>query len=123
MSATSWFENVPNIPYEGPNSDNPLAFTHYNADEMVAGKSMRDHLRFAVCYWHAMRGTGADPFGVGCRSMPWSVADDEMQAAHQTMDAMFEFVTKLGALSGASTTVILPPSATILPRPMPSLTR
>ena len=55
MSATSWFENVPNIPYEGPNSDNPLAFTHYNADEMVAGKSMRDHLRFAVCYWHAMR--------------------------------------------------------------------
>ena len=97
MSATSWFENVPHIPYEGPNSDNPLAFTHYNADEMVAGKSMRDHLRFAVCYWHAMRGTGADPFGVGCRSMPWSVADDEMQAAHQTMDAMFEFVTKLGA--------------------------
>ena len=97
MSATSWFENVPNIPYEGPNSDNPLAFTHYNADEMVAGKTMRDHLRFAVCYWHAMRGTGADPFGVGCRSMPWSVADDEMQAAHQTMDAMFEFVTKLGA--------------------------
>ena len=97
MSATSWFETVPNIPYEGPNSDNPLAFTHYNADEMVAGKSMRDHLRFAVCYWHAMRGTGADPFGVGCRSMPWSVADDEMQAAHQTMDAMFEFVTKLGA--------------------------
>ena len=97
MSATSWFENVPNIPYEGLNSDNPLAFTHYNADEMVAGKSMRDHLRFAVCYWHAMRGTGADPFGVGCRSMPWTVADDEMQAAHQTMDAMFEFVTKLGA--------------------------
>ena len=97
MSATSWFENVPHIPYEGPNSDNPLAFTHYNADEMVAGKTMRDHLRFAVCYWHAMRGTGADPFGVGCRSMPWSVADDEMQAAHQTMDAMFEFVTKLGA--------------------------
>ena len=97
MSARSWFENVPNIPYEGPNSDNPLAFTHYNADEMVAGKSMRDHLRFAVCYWHAMRGTGADPFGVGCRSMPWTVADDAMQAAHQTMDAMFEFVTKLGA--------------------------
>ena len=63
MSATSWFETVPNIPYEGPNSDNPLAFTHYNADEMVAGKTMRDHLRFAVCYWHAMRGTGADPLG------------------------------------------------------------
>ena len=97
MSKKEWFEGLQSIPYEGPGSDNPLAFTHYNADEMVAGKSMRDHLRFAVCYWHAMRGTGADPFGVGCRSMPWSVADDEMQAAHQTMDAMFELVTKLGA--------------------------
>ena len=97
MSKKEWFEGLQSIPYEGPGSDNPLAFTHYNADEMVAGKSMRDHLRFAVCYWHAMRGTGADPFGVGCRSMPWSVADDEMQAAHQTMDAMFELVAKLGA--------------------------
>ena len=77
------------------NSDNRWP-SHYNADEMVAGKSMRDHLRFAVCYWHAMRDR-ADPFGVGCRSMPWSVANDEMQVAHQTMDAMFEFVTKLGA--------------------------
>ena len=93
----TWFPEVQQIPFEGPESQNPLAFNHYNADEVVAGKTMRDHLRFAVCYWHAMRGTGADPFGVGCRSMPWSVADDEMQAAHQTMDAMFEFVTKLGA--------------------------
>ncbi|MEO1598215.1 MAG: xylose isomerase [Planctomycetota bacterium] len=93
----TWFPEVHQIPFEGPDSQNPLAFTHYNADEVVAGKTMRDHLRFSVCYWHAMRGTGADPFGVGCRVMPWSVADDEMQAAHQTMDAMFEFVTKLGA--------------------------
>ncbi len=93
----TWFPKIHHIPFEGPTSDNPLAFTHYNADEVVAGKSMRDHLRFAVCYWHSMRGTGADPFGVGCRKMPWSVAADDMQAAHQTMDAMFEFVTKLGA--------------------------
>ena len=74
----TWFPNVQNICYEGSESRNPLAFTHYHADEVVAGKTMREHLRFAVCYWHAMRGTGADPFGVGCRVMPWSVADDEM---------------------------------------------
>ena len=93
----TWFPEVQHIPFEGPESQNPLAFCHYHADEVVAGKTMRDHLRFAVCYWHSMRGTGADPFGVGCRKMPWSVAKDDMQAAHQTMDAMFEFVTKLGA--------------------------
>ena len=55
----TWFPEVHQIPFEGPDSQNPLAFTHYNADEVVAGKTMRDHLRFAVCYWHAMRGTGA----------------------------------------------------------------
>ena len=93
----TWFPEVQHIPFEGPESQNPLAFCHYHADEVVAGKTMRDHLRFAVCYWHSMRGTGSDPFGVGCRKMPWSVAKDDMQAAHQTMDAMFEFVTKLGA--------------------------
>ena len=93
----TWFPEVQNIPFEGPKSQNPLAFCHYHADEVVSGKTMRDHLRFAVCYWHSMRGTGADPFGVGCRKMPWSVAKDDMQVAHQTMDAMFEFVTKLGA--------------------------
>lgn len=93
----TWFPEVQHIPFEGPKSQNPLAFCHYHADEVVSGKTMRDHLRFAVCYWHSMRGTGADPFGVGCRKMPWSVAKDDMQAAHQTMEAMFEFVVKLGA--------------------------
>lgn len=93
----TWFPEVQHIPFEGPKSQNPLAFCHYHADEVVSGKTMRDHLRFAVCYWHSMRGTGSDPFGVGCRKMPWSVAKDDMQAAHQTMEAMFEFVVKLGA--------------------------
>lgn len=92
----TWFPEIHQIQYEGSESQNPLAFTHYNADEVVAGQTMREHLRFAVCYWHSMRGTGADPFGVGCRNMPWSEADNDMQAAHQAMDAMFELVTKLG---------------------------
>ncbi|MEI6197904.1 MAG: xylose isomerase, partial [Verrucomicrobiota bacterium] len=59
------FAEIQNIAYEGAHSKNPLAFKHYNADEIVAGKSMRDHLRFAVVYWHTFRGTGSDPFGAG----------------------------------------------------------
>ncbi|HOS95837.1 MAG TPA: xylose isomerase, partial [Armatimonadota bacterium] len=51
------------VPYEGPETKNPLAFRHYNADEVIEGKTMRDHLRFSVAYWHTFRGTGRDPFG------------------------------------------------------------
>ena len=58
-----FFPDVPTIKYEGPDSRNPLAFRHYNPDEVVEGKTMRDQLRFAVCYWHTFRGTGSDPFG------------------------------------------------------------
>ncbi len=95
MTNTAWFPGIPAIPYEGPGSDNPLAFKHYNPTATIAGKTMREHLRFAACFWHTMRGTGADPFGVGCRPMPWLNANDPLAAAHQTMDAMFEFLTKL----------------------------
>ena len=56
-----FFPDVPKIQYEGPDSRNPLAFRHYNPDEVVEGKPMRDHLRFAVAYWHTFRGTGSDP--------------------------------------------------------------
>ena len=59
------FQKIPTIQYEGPRSKNPLAFKHYNAGELVAGKTMREHLRFAVVYWHTFRGTGSDPFGAG----------------------------------------------------------
>ena len=68
--ATEYFPGVSKIKYEGPDSRNPLAFKHYKADEVVAGKAMRDHFRFSVCYWHTMRNAGADPFGVGTRKMP-----------------------------------------------------
>ena len=59
----AYFPDVPVIPFEGPDSTNPLAFRHYNPAEVVAGKPMREHLRFAVAYWHTLRGTGGDPFG------------------------------------------------------------
>ncbi|MGH1484535.1 MAG: xylose isomerase, partial [Geminicoccales bacterium] len=60
---TGFFETIQSLPFEGPDSDNPLAFRHYNPDELVMGKRMEDHLRFAVCYWHSFVWPGGDPFG------------------------------------------------------------
>lgn len=93
---TEMFPNVPHIKYEGPDSKNPFAFKHYNKDEVVLGKKMRDHFRFAVCYWHTFRGTGSDPFGPGVYIRPWDAPSDPMAAAEEAMRACFEFVGKLG---------------------------
>ena len=93
----SYFPEVDKpIPYEGPDSKNPLAFRYYDKDREVAGKRMSEHLKFAVCYWHTMRGTGADVFGGGSFVRPWGTASDPMEAARSTMDAAFELFTKLG---------------------------
>lgn len=89
-------EVVETIRYEGKGSKNPLAFKHYNPDKVVGGKTMREQMRFAVSYWHTFKGTGQDPFGVGTTARPWDVATDPMQRARDTMDAAFEFFTKLG---------------------------
>lgn len=94
-----YFPDIQKIRFEGPDSTEPLAFKHYDAEAVVAGKTMREHLRFAVCYWHTMKGAGADPFGVGTRVMPWlniPAGGDEMDAAEHTMRANFEFIQKLG---------------------------
>jgi xylose isomerase len=90
-----YFPGVGQIPFEGPGSDNPLSFKTYDASQVVAGKTMEEHLRFAVCYWHTFHGTGADPFGPGTRDYAWGHAPDKMQAARQRMDAAFEFFAKL----------------------------
>lgn len=66
-----YFKEVGQIMYEGGNSDNPLAFRYYNPEEVVAGKKMKDHLRFAVAYWHTFQATGADPFGAGTAIRPF----------------------------------------------------
>ena len=92
----SYFPDVPKIAYEGPDSKNPLAFRHYNADEVVAGKAMKDHLRFAVAYWHTFRGTGSDPFGPGTMQRPWEDGTDTVEMAQKRARVSFEFVDKLG---------------------------
>jgi xylose isomerase len=92
----SAFPDIAKIEYEGPDSKNPLAFRHYNPDEIVEGKSMRDHLRFAVCYWHTFRGTGSDPFGPGCAVRPWEDGADSLEMALKRVDVAFEFMEKLG---------------------------
>jgi xylose isomerase len=91
------FPEIKNIPYEGPQSKNPLAFRHYNPDELVEGRSMRNHLRFSVVYWHTFRGTGADPFGPGCAARPWEDGTDSVENAQNRARVAFEFIGKLGA--------------------------
>lgn len=91
------FPEVPKIKFEGPESRNPLAFRHYNPDEMVAGKTMRDHLRFSVVYWHTFRGTGGDPFGAGTLQRPWDDGSASVENAVKRVGVAFEFMEKLGA--------------------------
>ncbi len=94
---SEYFPGIGKIAYEGPDSRNPLAFKWYNAQEQVAGLSMREHLRFSIAYWHTMRGTGSDPFGAATLLRPWEKAADPVKAAEQTLQAAFEFFTKIGA--------------------------
>lgn len=92
---TEYFSDVKKIVYEGRESDNPLSFKFYDKNKMVAGKSMAEHLRFAVAYWHTFRGTGADPFGAGTFVQPWEQLKTPMDRARATCDAAFEFISKL----------------------------
>jgi len=91
-----FFPEVKQVKYEGPDSKNPLAFKHYNPKQKVMGKTMAEHLRFAVCYWHTFKGLGSDPFGGNTIVRSYNKAADPMQRAEQTMLAAFEFFTKLG---------------------------
>ncbi len=93
---TEYFPGVSTIQYEGPDSKNPLAFKHYNPDEMILGKKMKDHFRFSVCYWHTFKCLGNDPFGPGTMIRAYNDSNDPMQVAEMTLDAAFEFFTKLG---------------------------
>lgn len=90
-----YFPGIPQIRYEGPDSDNPLAFKAYDPERIVRGKTMEEHLRFAVCYWHSFCATGADPFGPGTRNHSWAEAGTPMDRSRTRVDAAFEFFSKL----------------------------
>ncbi len=93
---TTFFPTVDKITYEGPESDNPLAFKYYDPMQMVGTKTMENHLRFAVAYWHSFCNAGEDPFGPGPRIFPWDRLSDPIDRAREKMDAAFEFITKMG---------------------------
>jgi xylose isomerase len=95
----SYFNDIPYIKYEGPDSNNPLAFKHYDASAMIGNKTMQEHLRFAACYWHNFCWNGADVFGHGTFDRPWlreKVLANPLEAARLKADAAFEFFAKLG---------------------------
>ncbi len=92
-----YFKGIGKVRYEGPESKKPLAFKHYNPKEKVGRKTMAEHLRFSVVYWHTMKGGGTDPFGpTPVYDRPWDASSDPLQVAEDTMRAAFEFTTKLG---------------------------
>lgn len=90
-----FFKEIGQVKFEGLESDNPLAFRWYDADRVVAGKTMKDHLRFAGAYWHSFCGNGADPFGGATHVFPWDEKADAVERAKDKMDAAFEFLTKM----------------------------
>jgi len=94
---TPAFPEISKIPYEGPESKNPLAFRWYNPEEKVAGRTMGEHLRFTVVYWHTFRGTGSDPFGSATMQRPWDDGSDSVENATRRARVAFEFIEKLGA--------------------------
>jgi xylose isomerase len=91
----TYFDQLDRVRYEGPKSANPLAFRHYNPDELVLGKRMEDHLRFAACYWHTFCWNGADMFGVGSFDRPWQQPGEALEMAKRKADVAFEFFHKL----------------------------
>jgi xylose isomerase len=91
----SEFPEIDRVRYEGPGSKNPYAFKHYQPDEIVAGKPMREHLRFGAAYWHVMRNGLADPFGGPTALMPWDDGSDSLDNARRRADVFFEFLEKL----------------------------
>ena len=91
-----FYKGVGKVNYEGKESDNPFAYKYYNPDQLVMGKTMQEHFKFAIAYWHSFCGQGADPFGPGTQKFPWDQSNDPLQRARNKADAAFELITKLG---------------------------
>ena len=95
LGENEYFKGISQIKYEGPQSDNPLAFCWYDENKMVAGKTLKEHLRFACAYWHSFVNEGGDPFGGGTHIFEWNKKNDAVERAKDKMDAAFEFITKM----------------------------
>lgn len=93
----AYFPKIKKIKYEGPDSKNPLSFKWYDENEIVAGKTMKDHLRFSVVYWHTFRNPLSDPFGAGTAFRPWDDGSESVKNAQKRVKVAFEFMEKLGA--------------------------
>tara|TARA_B110000858_G_scaffold135285_1_gene153857 strand:+ start:1368 stop:2693 length:1326 start_codon:yes stop_codon:yes gene_type:complete len=96
LATKEYFKGIDTIKFEGKESDNPLAFKYYNPSQVVAGKTIREHFKFAIAYWHTFCGQGADPFGPGTQNFAWDQSSDPIQAAKDKADAAFEFIGKMG---------------------------
>lgn len=93
---SKFFKGIDKVKFEGKDSDNPFAFKWYDENRVVAGKSLKEHLRFATAYWHTFNNKGADPFGPGTETFAWDKSEDPITRAKDKMDAAFEFMSKLG---------------------------
>jgi len=96
LGEKEFFKGIGQIKYEGLHSDNPLSYRWYDESKIIAGKPMKDWLRFAVAYWHSFVGNGGDPFGEPTHIYPWNEKQDAVARAKDKADAAFEFITKLG---------------------------
>ena len=96
IGSREYFKKINKIVYEGSDSKNPFAFKYYNPEQIVAGKSMKEHFKFAVAYWHSFCGQGADPFGAGTQNFPWDNSNNPLESAKDKADAAFEFISKMG---------------------------
>src|SRR6188474_1641287 len=111
QTMSAHFPNISRIAYEGPKSKNPLAFKHYNPDELIEGKRMADHLRFSIVYWHTMCGQGADMFGGPTAIRPWEAGLSGLDLAKARVPVFFEIAEKLGMPSTRSMIATWPRTA------------
>jgi xylose isomerase len=91
----TWFKNIPQVKFEGRDTDNPFAFHWYDENKVVAGKTLKEHFKFACAYWHSFNGKGTDPFGGATHIFPWDESSDPLERAYAKADAAFEFITKM----------------------------
>jgi len=114
-----YFKNIPEIQFEGENSDNPLAFKFYDENKTILGKSMKEHFRFATCYWHTFTWPGLDPFGGQTFERPWMGSGDPIKMAEQKLNCAFDFFTKIftPSLTNSTSSLVIATSSDLLKPP------